>query len=186
MASEVDICNRALQKLGAGSILSLTDNTPRAIECNLAYPIVRDAELRKHIWKFAVKRVILAPDVATPPYGFGFQFTLPSDYLRTHPETDKYLTFQKEGNKIVTNDGDTLELRYIARITDTTLFDALFTESLSDRIAYDLAEPITQSNTKKAEAEDRYDKTIAIAKKVDAIEIIIDNPPQDEWITARL
>ena len=57
MASEVDICNRALSKLGAARITSLTEDSVNARACNAMYESVRDAELRAHPWNFAMKRV---------------------------------------------------------------------------------------------------------------------------------
>ena len=62
MASEVDIANRALQKLGAESIVSLTQDSENARACNLCYEPIRDAELRAHPWNFAIKRASLAAD----------------------------------------------------------------------------------------------------------------------------
>ena len=53
--SAVDICNSALQKLGAASILSFQDNSREARQCNIAYDSNRRSELRKHDWNFAIK-----------------------------------------------------------------------------------------------------------------------------------
>ena len=47
MASVVQISNRALQKLGAKSIVSLTEDSVNARAANLCYEDLRRAELRK-------------------------------------------------------------------------------------------------------------------------------------------
>jgi hypothetical protein len=62
--SVVEICNRALQKLGAARITSLTQDTPNARSCNVAYNVLRKAELRSHPWSFAIKRAELAADAS--------------------------------------------------------------------------------------------------------------------------
>ena len=82
MASVVQICNSALNQLGAASITSLTDNSKNARLCNERYATVRDAVFRSHPWNSLIKRQQLAQDTATPAYGFSYQFTLPSDCLR--------------------------------------------------------------------------------------------------------
>lgn len=101
--SVVDVCNSALQKVGAASIMSLTDNSREARACNLAYDSNRRDELRKHYWNFAMKRVALAPDVTAPAFDFAYQFTLPSDCLRIMLPNDAYLDWVVEGRKILTN-----------------------------------------------------------------------------------
>ena len=82
MASEVEICNEALTALGENPILSLTDNSKAARLCNLKYANKRDYLLRRYLWNFAVKRITLAPDVATPEFEFSAQFTLPVDCIQ--------------------------------------------------------------------------------------------------------
>lgn len=185
MASDVDICNKALQELGQPRITSLGDNSKAARACNFAYELVRDALLRKHIWSFAIKRVILAPDNNAPVFGPGYQFELPTDYLKLHPDNET-TDWKIEGRKLVTNDGDTAEVRYIARIEDTGLFDATFVEALSFKIAFEICEEMTQSKTLLDRMEQYVDKSIAEAKQAGAIETVSDEAPEDEWISQRL
>lgn len=186
MASVVGICNRGLQKLGADRITSLTQDSRNARSCNALYEIVRDAELRAHPWSFAVKRVVLAPDSTTPAFDYDYSFTLPSDCLRVLPPNDSDLDWRIEGGAILTNYGDSLNLRYIARITDPNLFDPLFMESLASRIAVELCEELTQSNQKGQGVRDDYKQAIREARRNNAIEKMSDEPPEDPWVTARL
>lgn len=189
MASDVDICNRALQKLGAKRITSLTDDSVNARACNAAYEIVRDAELRAHPWNFAIDREALAADSTEPDWGRANSFQLPSDCLRVlppYPEDNlNDMDWQIEGRKIYTDDSDPLYIRYIARIEDTSLFDALFIEALANKLALELCEELTQSNTKKESLNQDYDKIIAKAKRTNAIENVAAEPPADTWITVR-
>ena len=50
MASVVQICNSALNQLGASSITALTENSKNARICNERYETVRDAVYRSHPW----------------------------------------------------------------------------------------------------------------------------------------
>lgn len=186
MASVVEICNVALQKLGAGRIVSLTQDDPRARDCNLAYEPMRDAELRAHPWSFAKTRTVLAPDATAPAFDFDYQFTLPSDCVRVLMPNTYDLDWHIEGGKILTNEGDSINLIYLKRVTDPNVMDALFREMLSCRIALQLCEVVSQSNTKKVAIQEEYKKALAEARRANAIERVSDDTPVDAWIMARL
>ena len=191
MASETDIANRALQLLGDKRITSLAENSVPAREMNAAFAIVRDAELRRHVWGFATTRATLAPSVTAPDFKFDYAFPVPSDFLRLHPSYDEASDWSVErilgvGTCILTNEGDVLQVQYIARVTDTTAFDALFVDALSKRLAFELCEKITNSSQKTRDLWDLYQASIADAKRVNAIEKISAESPEDTWITARL
>ena len=186
MASPVAICNRALQKLGAKRIVSLDDvGVVNASRCKAAYPMIRDQELRKRAWNFAIKRVLLPADTGVPPFDFLHAYTLPSDCLRFLPK-NTVTDWQPEGRQILTNDGAPLQLRYIARIEDSTVFDDNFVEALAAKMAYELCEEITQSNSKQANAKQDYKDAIFEAAKLNAFEKFPEEPPEDPWVTARL
>lgn len=189
MASEVEICNRALQKLGAGSIVSLGDDSKRARECNRAYAPIRDATLRKHPWNFAIARQALAASSTPPTHGPANAFPLPSDCLRLLPP-DPFVNFndldwQIEGRSILTNDAAPLNVRYIRQITDPNIMDPLYREALATEIAFEICEAVTQSNTKKEGLREDLKTIIAQAKLLNAIENVAAEPPEDTWITAR-
>jgi hypothetical protein len=183
--SDVSICNLALQKLGASRIASLTENSTEGKACNACYTSMRDAELRAHPWSFAITRVILAPDATAPAFDYDYAFTKPTGCLRILPPNTRNLDWHYEGNKILTNDGDTLNLRYVAQITDPAAFDSLFVEALACKLAWHMAEELTQSNTKKAAAVQDYRLVISAARRANAFEQISDDPPVDDWVAAR-
>ena len=185
MASETSICNLALQRLGAQPIVSLTQNAQNAKECARAYDHIRDAEICKYRWNFAIKRVVLAPDSDAPGFDYDYQFTLPTDCIRPLP-SNKDTDWLSEGRKILTNAGNTLYLRYLARITDTNLFNPQFNIVLSLAIAKQLNGKVTQSNVKQADLNQEYKDEVSIARAVNAIETISDEPAPDSWETSRL
>lgn len=190
MTSEVQICNRALQKLGASTIMSLTEDSAEGRACNLAYIPVRDALLRSHWWSFAIKRTSLAASSTAPAFGYDNAFPLPSDYLKLVPPDHRegtYMTDWKlENGEIRTNDAAPLNIRYVSRVTDPNKFDALFTEALSAKLAMEMCEELTQSNSKRQLSAQEYQEIIRDARKHNAFE----NPPVEaadgSWITDRL
>lgn len=57
----VDIANRALQHCGASRIVTLLDNDKGAAEISQCYDQLREAELRRNVWRFSTKRAVLYP-----------------------------------------------------------------------------------------------------------------------------
>ena len=59
MPSVVDICNEAMDLLGAATITALTENSKEARLCNRRFETVRDQVLRAHPWNAAITRKAL-------------------------------------------------------------------------------------------------------------------------------
>lgn len=199
MASEVDICNRALGKLGAATIISLDDDDPKAVALNIAYPAVRDKELRQRRWRFALERTQLVADAVAPSFGFTLRFPLPADCLRViqvgqydlGPNLSDYRAaptelWSIEGRAILTNLSAPLPIRYIKRIEDTGLFDASFVEALASRLAYDTCYRITQSNEREDRCMRDYSLALSEARRTNALEVAPSEPSDDTWVMARL
>ena len=150
--SEVQICNLALGWLGAELITSLLDDNEGAKLCNANFASARDAILEDANWSFAITRAVLTPMLEPPDHSWNNQFLIPARVIRlltvTHNTTipASATPWVKEGNKILANE-ERLYITYVARITDTALFTAQFTQVLAQRLAADLAIPITESRT---------------------------------------
>lgn len=169
MASVVEICNSALNQLGASTILSLTENSKNGRLCNSRYETVKDSVLRAHPWNSAIKRQALAADTATPAWGFEKQYTLPSDCLRVLTIQNYESNYKIEGRKILTND-DNVKLVYVARITDPNEMDVLLRETISAALASDLAYAITANATLQQRMADKYQAKLSEARHADASE----------------
>ncbi len=187
--SEVQICNRALQKIGAEArIASLDDDTKEARECNRAYDPVRRGALRLHPWNFAIARTTLAALSEAPAWGFAYQYPWPEDALRVlSVEGDGAgLVWRVEGRKVLTDSAAPLAIVYIADVTDTAAFDDQFREVVAHLLAIELAEPITQSNTKKQILRDELSALITGAARADALEGTPVPLGEDAWLQARV
>lgn len=198
MTTDVSVCNGALIKLGADTIIALTDDTNRARTLQARYASVRDAELRRRRWRFAIKRTSLPALSSTPDSDFDYEYQLPNDYLRLIPGGDLVnvpdlsdfrsatsLMWSVENGKILTSLGAPLSIRYIAQITDPSLFDSAFAEALSSRLAFECCERITQSDSKKQIAWADYKNAIKEAVTANAIETPSESIGDDTWVIAR-
>lgn len=199
MASQVEICNRALIKLGAGQITSITDNSKAARILSGLWDTVRKAELSRRFWVFALTRAQLAALATKPSWGFAYQYQLPTDFLKLAQVNDTFVppgmmdyrnaddsTYAIEGQNLLTDLGAPLKIRYVRDITDTGLFDPLFDEMLASKLAVEACYAITQSRDGQRTAQEDYKAAVREA----ALSNAIAKPPQgmldDSWMMGRL
>jgi len=169
MASVVDICNGALNQLGATTILSLTEDSKNARICNQRYTQVRDGVFRSHPWNCLQKRVELAADSTAPAWGFKVSFTLPSDCLRLLRILDYESNYKVEGRKILSNTSS-MKILYVARITDPNQYDELLRETLSASLGADIAFAITSNNQTAQNMYTLFQDKLRDARFVDSTE----------------
>lgn len=82
-ATEADICNRALLRVGQKRpIASLGDATTEAQLCAVLYPQCRDEVLSEAWWPFAAKHATLAAVNGAKRTGWAYVYALPGDCLR--------------------------------------------------------------------------------------------------------
>lgn len=192
--SSVAIANRALQKLGAKRIESLTQDHANARSMNAAYESVRDAELRRYTWSFAKRRTSVAADGAQTTWGKWNRYSLPNDFLglirddESGQQTDWRIEAGSEGTGsfIITADASPLKFLYIAKVEDPNAYDPLFIEAFACKLALETCEEITQSTTRKESIRNDYATAIAEARRIGAIEKPAQEFPEDPWINARL
>ena len=169
MASIVDICNGALNQLGATTILSLTEDSKNARLCNSRYTQVRDGLFRTHPWNCLQKRVELAADTTAPAWGFSYAYTLPADCLRLLKILDYDSNYKVEGRKILSNTSS-MKILYIGRITDPNEYDELLRETLSASLAADIAFAVTSNNTTATNMYNLFQDKLKDARFVDSTE----------------
>jgi len=192
MASVVDMCNSALNLLGASTISALTDDSKNARLCNQRFEPVRDRVFRSHAWNCLHKRVQLAQNSTVPVVEYSFAYALPSDSLRVlkvhNGATDSIksdIDYKIEGKNIVTNEG-TVYLVYIAKITDPNEYDTYLQESISHQLAADLAYAVTNNATLADKYMVRADERLREARFIDATENSLGTIESSEFTDARL
>lgn len=199
MASQVEICNRALIKIGGGQITSITDNTKAARVLSGLWDSVRRAELAQRFWTFAMARTSLAALATPPAWGFANAYQLPVDFLKIAQVNDVWVApglvdyrngddspYAIEGGQIITDFGAPLKIRYVRDITDPGLFDQLFGEMLASRLAMEACYSIMQSREGQNVAEKDYMRALRNASLSNAITKPPQGLPDDSWVMGRL
>lgn len=167
VASNIDVINMALARLGANFITSINENSVEAMTMKAFYDTVRRNLLRTGNFNFSLKQVGLAEDLNGPLFGYSKSFTLPNDYLRiiniaenlseppigggyfsTHilsgVNSKLWPSFKVIGNALYANT-ETLQMLYIADETDVTKWGADFIELMAVRLAFESSYKITGS-----------------------------------------
>ena len=192
MASVVNMCNSALNLLGASTISALTDDTKNAKLCNQRYEPVRNRVFRSHAWNCLHKRVQLAQNSTAPVVEYTYAYALPSDCLRSlkihNGTTDSIasaLDYKLEGRNIVTDEG-TIYLIYIALDTDPNNYDSYLRESISHQLAADICYAITNNATLAKNYMDRADERLREARFIDATENSLGTVEANDFTDAKL
>ncbi len=186
--SVVGICNRALAALGEDLIVALTDNTKRAILCNLHYDPVRREVLRSNPWRFARGQANLAAGTANPLFDWSYAFPLPADFIRMYNEShdqNDVPAFQVFGAAIYADDDPPLGIIYIRDVTDPTQFDALFVTLLALELALAICEPLTQSAAKKVDIKQQIADARSASWLATSQEASSKEWDEDIWLRAR-
>lgn len=180
--TDVGICNLAAVLLGASKITTLVPPVGiKAKEFAIVYPQALNAELRKRRWRFALSTDELTADGTwSSSNPRAYRYVLAPQVIRT--VLRKGSDWILRGNYIYT---DALEAPLLVEVVrtdlDPALFDPLFVDVLAGSIAYRLAEDLTQSNSKKAEAKDYYREAVKTAGKANAFELGPQEAPLGSW-----
>lgn len=169
------ICNLALSKIGNKRIVSLDEESPEARACRLVYEPARDEVLRSHQWNFAMKRMVLSRLVAAPAFGWACQFQLPVDCLRVlqlngYEPGERRDNWEIEGRVLLADD-ETAEIKYIARVTDGNLYDAIFVKALAVKVGAEIAKPLAGSSSLAEGLLTEYERIVGpLARSADSFE----------------
>lgn len=181
MASQIQIINVALSRIGANEITALDEATVESKLAVMLWEIARKATLRDHPWNFAITEVELSKLAVPATYNYSYSYQLPAGCVRLLEVYD-CRDFKVAGRNIQT-DNDTITIRYISDVTDTAMWDALFTDAMAQRLAAELAYPLTKSQATADTQVTLYERKLAKARFVDSSEDIQDAIGQsDSWL----
>lgn len=189
MPSITEIANLALTKLGPGSGYVTdyeTDATSVGQALRRTYESVRDLVLDSHPWRFSRKRTNLSADVATPSWGFSYQYTLPEDCLRVM-SVEGEIPYEQESGKLLCDEAGPIYVRYMAKVTVTGSFTPAFVDALATRWAAELAVPITKSHSRRLELLEEFRKlALPQARKSDNIGSVPERASDGDWLKSRV
>jgi hypothetical protein len=148
MASDIDLCNRALIRLGSGVISSFNDGDKGTI-CSVAYPEVKQMLLTAHPWRFATAKRQLSKLSTTPTNEWTYMHQLPSDMLTgpwavwntTDTGVAPITNWERYGNQIY-SDETVIVIDYRVSV-DESYFPPWFQTLMSLAIAAAIAPAIT-------------------------------------------
>ncbi|WP_323026535.1 hypothetical protein [Castellaniella sp.] len=201
MASEVDISNLALSRIGDEATVSSinpAEGSAQAEHCARFYPMARDSMLEAHGWRFATRRAVLAA-LSISTWTWSYAYAMPNGLIRVlavlppdapgDADTQRYETeTDGAGTPIIYTDQPSATLRYIARVTDTAKFSPLFVDALAWLLASYLAGPILKgdSGVKIAAAcLNAYQTAFSAAKVSDANQRNVRAQAAAPWIRGR-
>jgi len=120
-----------------------------------------------------------------PAFGYDHQYVLPADFIRLRlKDTYYHYKFEIEGNRLLT-DHDEKHITYVKKVTDPTLWDALFTELFVLKLAWKLINPLAGTNVVSLKAELREELKY-IETRARLVSQAEDDPKgQENFTTAR-
>jgi len=162
--SEVSNRKQALRNSVPKRIEALDQKCPNAKSMAAAFDAVRDGELRRYNWGFAIKRSSIAADPAQTTWGKWNRFALPGDYIRLSVMTKphKRLTGASRGCSLLLR---TMHRGHSLRRPHRrpAYWDVLFNDPLLCKLALETCEEITSSTSKKQSIGADYDFAISEA-----------------------
>ena len=96
----------------------------------------------------------------------------------------KVENYSTQGRVLLT-DQSSAKILYVAKITDTTQFDALFVDVLTAKLALDLCYPITNSVSLQDKMQKLYQLKLSDARSIDGQEGFIDDLVSDTFTDFR-
>ena len=185
MASKVGMANAALTKIGGNAILSLTEETEEARQCNTRFDDIMDLVLQSHPWNFAQHRATLVPLTDSPDHEWDYQFLLPTNpYCLRVNEVYNNPNYKVEGRKLLCNDSS-VSITYTKRIVDVNDLSAMFRECFALYLASELAYPIAGSSSKGESLLVQFNALIRPTRSIDGQEGTPENFKTGTWYNER-
>lgn len=186
--SKVELINRALTKVGAAPITSLTDSTNNARIANRVYDSALRSILEECKWNFATKRLTLSSSADSVDWydtGETYVYQKPADLIKIHGTNYEAATWRVEGEHIF-SDTAALGIRYVYFIDEPAKFPSAFAEALEDKLCSDMAYAIVNSRILGEQYYERYEK-ISLPKAMSSNSQVgtQQTPIDDAWTRAK-
>jgi hypothetical protein len=164
------LCSRALLRLGAQPVASLTEGSAEAEVAANLYPGTRDALLSAHPWSFATGQAEL-PRLSTAPLAdFANAFQLPGNFLRALSAgaagRGRGAPYRIQEGRLHA-DAEAVTLTYIFR-PDESAFPPFFAAALVARLAAEFCLPLTESAARAEVLFRLAEQELRAARQVDS------------------
>lgn len=166
--TDINICSKALSKLGVEGITSFVDGTAESEIAASLYELIKDGMISSYPWSFATSQKELPRLAQVPIADYQYSYLLPNDYLRIISagagSRGKGLEYRINGNMLHTNSSSVV-ITYIYRVLEEN-FPPFFCDALTTKLAAEfclsLVDDMGKANNllKKAEEEVRNARLI--------------------------
>lgn len=168
--TSIDLCSRALVKIGAKSISSFNEETAESSVAEQLYTPTLEGLLSGYPWRFALSQRELARLKSNPSADYRYAYALPNDFLRAISAgptgRGKGLDYRICGNELHT-DSETVMLTYLYKPNEIN-FPPFFYQLVIAWLAAEFCLPLTESTARtehlRAVAEEEYKR----AKLIDS------------------
>lgn len=196
-SSQVDICNNAILKIGANPISALSQNVQAALVLTRIYDMILDEVLGAHPWGFCTVITTLAEISGEVVPGWEYLYTYPAEALEIrkvfsnaedpNPTADDFRPVVSPTSNIraIAGHYSPAYVEYTKRVTDPALYDALFVEALSCRLAAELAIPVKGETKLAVDMRSLYLFTLSEARRKNKREERVDKSKASSFKQAR-
>jgi len=190
MASSIQICNKALQRIGAARITSLEDNTASSKACLAIFDTTVEEVLSMADWSCARRSAELAQTNNTPTYGYDYEYQLPTDpkclrVISTDMTPNGAEDYVIQGDKLLCNE-TSVSITYTALLTAAGDFGPFFSKALAAKLAVELCYAFTATQAKVDAMQQQADKDFMEAIAADSIQGSPISMRNDEYDGSRL
>jgi len=192
MSSKIEIFNMAMTNIGSSAVVEdVAELSSEALACRTVYNTSLKSTLEAIDWTFARQCVVLA-DLGTPPVGWSYQYSYPSNCLKARrlvlpsrllkPEKFEVALKADGSSKVINTDIAEAVLRYTMNVTNEALFPETFAEALSWKLAYWISITLTGDLKIRNSCTIGFNMSLGNAQTVDANEGVDDDQPEADWI----
>lgn len=192
---KISIVNVALGRIGVAAVDSLDEKSQAARTVNQFYDNVLDGVLRRYAWSFAARMVELALLAEGDKGKYKFVYRVPEDCVMVrrlydgdysyYPRDNKFKIIGDRDGKVLLTDIAGAVVEYTAKISDTELFDAIFVEALSWKLAGEMAFSLTGNLQLQQNCLEMYSGILREAEEKDASEENVARRRMDRLARAR-
>lgn len=181
MATELDLCNSALNRCGAEPILTLADTSKRAKIVTAQYDITLKEMLNDSPWNFAIERATLTVDVTAPLFGFAYKYELPADCIRVL-ELENKEPYRVEQGFIHCDTDVEINVKYVKFANDPTTYSGSFTKAFVLKLAEDISYGLVQSASLQAQITQEAERYLRKARSMNSQEGTPESRMPEEYV----
>lgn len=186
MPSKVALLNMALNWCRAGEIADPDGAGALQDACRRFYDVARDAVLAAYPWNEAAARAAVPASAGAPAFEWAYAYQLPHDCLKLRDLFDDPAALHVvESGRVLCNLKPPLRIRFTKRIEPEAMGALLFA-AVAARLAADMAPSLMENASAAALLDQRYERMLIEARRIDAKEGFQPDPPETFlWLDAR-